>query len=114
MSLLSICSLNIRGFGDRRKTDSILLELRNLKHDIFLIQETHINNHFKSSKIDEKWEGKIIWSYGIGKSAGCAIFIKKCFNGKILDFETDSEENFHSFPPTILQARLPALTSRRF
>ena len=90
-TLLSVCSLNIRGFNDNHKIDCILSDLRALPQEIFLVQETHVNNQYTSSKIDRKWDGRIIWSYGLGKSAGCAILIKNSFQGKIKDYEIDTE-----------------------
>ena len=58
----------------------------NLDYDFFLLQETHISCKTQADLIERDFNGQCFWSFGIGKSAGVAIFVSPKFSGKIIRF----------------------------
>ena len=82
---LRILTINVRGLGTARKRDLLLHELNeNLDYDFFLLQEKHISCKTQADLIERSFNGQCFWSFGIGKSAGVAIFVSPKFSGKII------------------------------
>ena len=88
---LKILSINVRGIDSPTKSELFLHELARLNYDIFLIQETHVFRKQRAETIEKKWGGKCFWSFGIGKSAGVALFTSPHFSGQVSRFQHDNE-----------------------
>ena len=87
-----ILTINVRGLGTARKRDLLLHELNeNLDYDFFLLQETHISCKTQADLIEKGFKGQCFWSFGIGKSAGVAVFVSPKFSGKIIRYVHDSD-----------------------
>ena len=89
---LRFLTINVRGLGTTRKRDLFLHELNeNLDYDFFLQQETHISCKSQADLIENSFNGQCLWSFGIGKSAGVAIFVSPKFPGKIIRYDHDTD-----------------------
>ena len=88
---LKVLTLNVRGLGPPHKHDLILHELEKLRFDLIFLQETHVSCAAQADKIQRKWKGKILWSFGTVRSAGVAILFSPNFSGKISKFIQDTE-----------------------
>ena len=79
---LIISTLNVNGLGDTDKRRDVFCSLRELKHDIFLLQETHIK------QTDENYV-RAVWGYELwvaGNSTnknGVAILFNSTFEYKV-------------------------------
>ena len=79
---LIISTLNVNGLGDTDKRRDVFCSLRELKHDIFLLQETHIK------QTDENYV-RAVWGYDLwiaGSSTnknGVAILFNSTFEYKV-------------------------------
>ena len=71
----SICSLNVRGIGNKLKRDQVFHWLKEQNKSIFLLQETHLD--FQSSdKWENEWGYKSFFSGNKTKGEGvCIIFL---------------------------------------
>ena len=72
---LSCASLNVRGIRDANKRKKLFLYLRQFKHDIIILQETH------SVESDEElwrkqWGGQTLFAHGTNTTNGTCILIK--------------------------------------
>ena len=95
---LRFLTINVRGFGSTRKRDLLLHELNNnLDYDFFLLQETHVSCKTQADLIESCFNGQCFWSFGIGKSAGVAIFVSPKFSGKIICFVLDTDGPYFLF-----------------
>ena len=111
---LKILTINVRGLGTARKRDLFLHELNeSLDYDIFLLQETHISCKTQADLVEKNFKGQCFWSFGIGKSAGVAIFISPKFSGNIIRYVHDSDGrilslliNYSSFNLNIINLSL--------
>ena len=72
MVAYSIASLNVDGICDNDKRARIFEYLRSLKHDFFLLQETHVQAEDIEAWSAE-WGGPCFWSLGGNKSRGVGI-----------------------------------------
>ena len=88
---LKLVSINVRGLSSSRKTDVILHELERLPYDLFLLQETHVSCKERADLIAKKWCGDCFWSFGVGRSAGVAVFVSPKFAGTVSRFVFDSD-----------------------
>ena len=86
---MKICSLNARGLGERKKRRSMFNFANKTKADIFMFQETHLNEDAKL------WEaetgGKLYVSNGTSNSRGVAILVRKGARGELIDVKNDTE-----------------------
>ena len=55
------------------------------------MQETHISCKTQADLVEKGFKGQCFWSFGIGKSAGVAIFVSPKFSGKIIRYVHDSD-----------------------
>ena len=88
---LNILTLNVLGLGPSHKHDLILHELKKLRFDFAFLQKTHVSCVAQARKLERKWNGKIIWSYGTARSAGVAILCSPYFSGEITKFVQDTD-----------------------
>ena len=71
---MKICSLNVRGLGDKVKRRSVFSFLKKQKADIFLLQETHlVKDSLRGWELE--WGGRIFASYGETNARGAAILL---------------------------------------
>ena len=73
-----ICSLNVRGLGERLKRRETLNWLRVKKFCIYLLQETHCSENTTATWSSE-WGYKTLFSRCSGASGGVAIFFNNNF-----------------------------------
>ena len=92
----------------------------NLDYDFFLLQETHISCKTQADLIEKCFKGQCFWSFGIGKSAGVAIFVSPKFSGKIIRYVHDTDGrilsllvDFNSFKFNIICLYAPNTVSDR-
>ena len=62
-----------------------------MDYDFFLLQETRISCKTQVDLIEKCFKGQCFWSFGIGKSAGVAIFVSPKFSGKIIRCVHDTD-----------------------
>ena len=67
-----------------------------MDYDFFLLQETHISCKTQVDLIEKCFKGQCFWSFGIGKSAGVAIFVSPKFSGKIIRCVHDTDDRILS------------------
>ena len=80
---LIISTLNVNGLGDTDKRRDVFCSLRELKHDIFLLQETHIK-HTDENYVRAVW-GYELWIAGNSTNKnGVAILFNETFWGQLL------------------------------
>ena len=89
--VLKVLSINYRGLASPRKTKLVLHELERLPYDIFLLQETHVFRKQQADLIKKMWRGDCFWSFGVGRSAGVAVFLSPRFQGSVARFLFDSD-----------------------
>ena len=58
---------------------------------IFFSYRRHISCETQDDLIEKCFKGQCFWSFGIGKSAGVAIFVSPKFSGKIIHFVHDTD-----------------------
>ena len=75
---LKICSLNVRGLGERLKRRETFNWLRAKKFSIYLLQETHCSENTTATWSSE-WGYKTLFSCCTGASGGVAIFFNNYF-----------------------------------
>ena len=74
MVAFSIASLNVDGIRDDGKRARIFEYLRSLKHDFFLLQETHVQTEdIEAWSAEWGGGGPCFWSPGGNKSRGAGI-----------------------------------------
>ena len=76
MVAFSVASLNVDGIRDDGKRARIFEYLRSLKHDFFLLQETHVQTEDVEAWSAE-WGGPCFWNPGGNKFRGVGIV---CFS----------------------------------
>ena len=99
-----ISSLNVNGLGDFQKRKDVFGYLRNLKHDIYFLQETHI-------KTDQENYTRSTWGYETwvaganSNSKGVAILFSPSFQYKVHNVHRDPNGCFLALDVTILEIR---------
>ena len=88
---LKLVTINVRGLSSSKKADVIVHELERLPYDLFLLQETHVSCKERADCIAKKWRGNCFWSFGVGRSAGVAIFVSPRFAGTVSRFLFDTD-----------------------
>lgn len=89
MDKVNICSLNVRGLGNRKKRLSVFTWLKKSNFNIIFLQETH------SSKLTEnlwskEWNDKIYFSHGTSASTGVCILFNKLPSVQIIKQNHDT------------------------
>lgn len=74
-SHLKIASWNVRGLRSKAKQNEIIDYSKEVKIDILLVQETHIDHSKYIKNFDEIFSTKSFWSLSCGRSGGVAIII---------------------------------------
>ena len=82
--MMSIASINVNGLNDPLKTDAIFLNLNEAKHDIVLLQETHLNPVTADTIISkDRWDGPKFHSFGNDNRKGVSILLSNKLNTMI-------------------------------
>ena len=83
---LKIASLNVQGLGDKGKRRAVLNYLKNLKYNIYCLQDTHfVDNNV--SYIYSQWGYTCYFSNHNSQSRGVAIMINNNFDFKFKKIE---------------------------
>ena len=72
MDALKFLSFNCRGLGGQEKRRDVLDYLRNLKYDLYFLQDTHLTKR-KESAFNTVWGGKGYHAFGTLNSRGTSI-----------------------------------------
>ena len=104
----------MNGLSDANKRSQFLLFLKNLKSDIYFLQETHA-----VSRLPE-WEGLSFFKSGTNLSCGVAVLFQPGFKPKILDVKRDFDGrlisiklSFQNQIFTLLNIYAPNIPARR-
>ena len=89
---VSFSSMNVQGLGDFKKRKDIFSFLREKKHNIYFIQDTHFTNK-ESKLIRSQWGYKCYFNNFSSQSRGVAILINNNFDFKFISKETDNAGN---------------------
>lgn len=87
---LKLVSLNVNGLRIDPKRRAIFTELRALKADIYLLQETH-STHKDSRIWSSEWGGKILFLHGLSNSRGVAVLVARDFDLPLTQLHVDLE-----------------------
>ena len=82
---------NCRGlhFDMNDKINNLKLLIEKEKLDVLFLQETHVDTLKLGKCIENKLEGKIIWSFGTNNARGVGIFFNESLDVNIHKFITD-------------------------
>ena len=78
----SICSLNVRGLGNKVKREQVFHWLKEQNFSICLLQETHLNSQF-TDKWASGWQGQSYLSGNTNNSEGVCILFNNSFTYKV-------------------------------
>ena len=90
---LKICSLNVRGLGDKLKRREIFNWLRRKNHSIFMLQEVHCSENTMSLWAVE-WGYKTLFSCCTSAKGGVAILFNNNFDLQLLRTYLDPNGRF--------------------
>ena len=90
---LKICSLNVRGLGERLKRRETFNWLRAKKSSIYLLQETHCSENTTATWSSE-WGYKTLFSCCTSASGGVAIFFNNNFAFQLEGSYSDPKGRF--------------------
>ena len=76
--LVDICSLNVRGLGNKLKRDQVFHWLKEQSFDIYFLQETHLPSSFKN-QIETEWGQNVFLSGSSRNSEGVCILLNNDF-----------------------------------
>lgn len=80
MSTLTVTSYNVKGLHSPIKRKKVLLQLRQLKCHVALLQETHLSDA-EHQKLNKSWADKVYFSsHCSGRKRGVAILIHRQIN----------------------------------
>ena len=79
---LDVLSLNVRGIRDLTKRRSIFSFLKDLKANIYFLQETYSEPNNENIWKNE-WGGEIFFSHGTNHSKGVCILVNPSFLGQV-------------------------------
>lgn len=88
--LVRLISLNVKGANSAIKRRKILLYLKQKNPDLVFLQETHLEKK-DSLLLQRDWIGRVLYSAGSSSQRGVAILIRKNFNIKIFEQQSDEE-----------------------
>ena len=102
---LKISSLNVNGIGEFTKRKDVFCYLREKKHDIYFLQETHLKTEIENY-IRASW-GFDLWLAGREtNSDGVAILFNSSFEYKVHDIKRDPKGCYIALDVDILQKRM--------
>ena len=84
--MVLISSINVNGLRNDKKRQNVFNWLKNKKHDIILLQDTHCANSDEEKEWVHDWNGTSLWCNGTRSSKGVAILIKRTTTVKILSY----------------------------
>ena len=90
---LKICSLNVRGLGDKLKRREMFYWLRRKNHSIFMLQEVHCSENTISLWAAE-WGYKTLFSCCTSAKGGVAILFNNNFDLQLLRTYLDPNGRF--------------------
>ena len=90
---LKICSLNVRGLGDKLKRREIFYWLRRKNYSIFMLQEVHCSENTMSLWAAE-WGYKTLFSCCTSAKGGVAILFNNNFDLQLLRTYLDPNGRF--------------------
>ena len=90
---LSIASLNAQGLGETKKRRDVMNYLRNRKHDIYFLQDTHWVSKLEPY-IASEWGYTCFFASFSSNSRGVAILFNNTFEFKVLDVIKGEDGNF--------------------
>lgn len=73
---LRFISWNLKGVNQSAKLDKVMIYLRQLRADIFFLQETHLR-FSEVTRIRRPWKGDVFHSKYSARARGAAILIHK-------------------------------------
>ena len=91
---VSICTLNVNGIAELSKRSKVFELLRKSKHDIFLLQETHLSDVTQGKLWEKEWGGHALWSPGTNRSAGVGVLFHPRSSIEISDYKPDCQGRF--------------------
>ena len=100
-SSLSIMSMNCRGLRDQFKRKDVFNYLRNLKADIYFLQDTHFI-HSDENLIRSQWGFDHFSSYGTNNSRGVSILLNSTFDFKLIHSDHDAQGNLVSIDISLM------------
>ena len=92
MDKISICSVNCQGLGNPSKRRDIFNYLRNKKHSVICLQDTHFTKSTENI-IKAEWGFKAVFSSFSSQSRGVAILFNNNFEFNIVNSYTDARGN---------------------
>ena len=92
MNKISICSVNCQGLGNPSKRRDIFNYLRNKKHSVICLQDTHFTKSTENI-IKAEWGFKAVFSSFSSQSRGVAILFNNNFEFNIVNSYTDARGN---------------------
>ena len=101
MDNLKFLSFNCRGLGSQEKRRDVLDYLKNLKYDVYLLQDTHLTSQ-KETFCNTLWRGKCYHAFGTFNSRGTSILFSPRTNHKIIYEDYCPEGNYALIVVTIL------------
>ena len=93
MARLSIISCNCQGLGDFKKRKDVFCYLREKKHDIYFLQDTHFEKN-KEKQIRTEWGYESFFASYNSQSRGVAVLLNNTFDFKVNVIDFDPEGNF--------------------
>lgn len=88
---MKLGTINVRGLNDVKKQQKFILYCKMQNFDVIFVQETHIDTVAKAKIFQQKWGGKILWSFGTNTSCGVAIMFKPHLRLDVLTSASDNE-----------------------
>ena len=93
MENVEILTLNCRGLGERKKRKDVFNYLRNMKCNIYCLQDTHwVKN--QEHYVRSEWGFQCYMSYGTSASRGTAILFNNNFEYQVKKVRTDPKGNW--------------------
>lgn len=102
---LSILSLNCRGLNDYKKRIDVFNFLKDQKHHIYCLQDTHFTKK-QEKAIYAQWSGECLFSFSKSNARGVAILFNKNLEYEIHKKINDDIGNFIALDVTIEKNRL--------
>ena len=82
---MKVCSLNIRGLGNKQKRDQVFHWLRQQLSSVYFLQETHLNKDSEQNWLSE-WGQKAFFSGSKTNSEGICILFDEYFTFDLIKY----------------------------
>ena len=82
---MEICSLNVRGLGNKQKRDQVFHWLRQQSASVYFLQETHLNKDSEQDWLTE-WGQEAFFSGSKTNSEGICILFDKSFTFELTKY----------------------------